>query len=65
MKNSQQGFAEIGALIVIILWVAAIGGWIANIVKLIGMVDGSVTTMFVLRVVGIFAAPLGSILGYF
>ena len=52
-------------LAIVGIWVAAIGGWVANIVKLIGMVDGSVTTMFVMRVVGIFAAPLGSILGYF
>jgi hypothetical protein len=64
MKN-QRGFAGIGAFIVIALWVAAIGGWIANVVKLVGMLDGAVTTMFIARVVGVFAAPLGSVLGYF
>lgn len=47
-----------------ILILGSIGGWIANIIKLSAMVDGGVTTMFVLRVVGIFVAPLGSIMGY-
>ena len=56
---------NITVIFILALWLGAIGGWIANIVKLIGMVDGSVTTMFVLRVVGIFAAPFGSVLGYF
>ena len=43
----------------------AIGGWIANLVKLIGMLDGGVTAMFIARIVGVFAAPLGSVLGFF
>ena len=43
-------------------------GWILNIVKLLGMpgldeTAGS-TGMFILRIIGIFLAPLGSILGY-
>lgn len=42
----------------------AAGGWIANIVKLAGMLDGSVTAMFIARIVGIFAAPLGVVLGF-
>ena len=42
--------------------VAAIGGWIANIVKLFGYptLDGEA----ILRIIGVFAAPLGAILGY-
>lgn len=52
------------ALFVITLSAAAIFGWIANIVKVVGMVGGEITTMFVARCVGIFFAPLGSILGF-
>jgi hypothetical protein len=52
-------------LFIIALSLAGIGGWIANLVKLVGGVDDPITTLFVLRVVGIFAPPLGAILGYF
>jgi hypothetical protein len=51
-------------LICIGLWAAAIGGWIANIVKVFGMLGGDVSAMFIARLVGIFAAPLGAILGF-
>jgi hypothetical protein len=43
----------------------ALCGWVLNVVKLIGMLDGEVTAMFLARVVGMFAAPLGAILGFF
>lgn len=49
-------------LVVILL---GVGGWIGNIVKLVGLLDGDVTAMFVARVVGLFAPPLGAVLGYF
>ena len=39
-------------------------GWVINIVKLFAMFDGPVTTMFVGRIVGVFAAPLGAVLGF-
>lgn len=40
-----------------------IGGWCVNIYKLVtGPFD--ITGEFILRVVGIFAAPLGSIMGF-
>lgn len=61
--NKQSGFTAY-ELLVVALVVLGVGGWIANIVKLVGMLDGSVTAMFIARVVGVFAAPLGSILGF-
>lgn len=45
--------------------IAGAGGWIANLVKLLGMGGDSITTLFILRLIGVFAAPLGAILGYF
>ena len=49
------------------LWILGIGGWIANLVKLVIMVlhNDPITTMFVARGVGLFFAPLGAILGFF
>jgi hypothetical protein len=65
MRSRQRGFTDGAAFVfcaVIVVLIA--GGWVANIVKLVGLVDGSVTGMFVLRAVGIVVAPLGVILGY-
>ena len=63
MKN-QNGSAVIGFLIIVVIWLAAIGGWVANIVKLAGMDFASITGMIVLRAVGIVFAPLGAVLGF-
>lgn len=63
-KNSQRGFT-IFELLVVALVFAGFGGWIANVVKFIGMLDGSVTAMFIARIVGVFVPPFGAILGFF
>jgi hypothetical protein len=44
---------------------AGIGGWIANIYKLVGASFDPLTGLVVLRCIGIFVAPLGSVLGFF
>jgi len=62
--QKQRGFT-VWELSIGLFIVAAIGGWVANVVKLIGMIDGELTAMFIARIVGVFAAPLGAILGYF
>jgi hypothetical protein len=51
------------ALLVLFV-VAMFGGWIANIVAVINTIHGPIDAMFIARCVGIFAAPLGGILGY-
>lgn len=43
--------------------IAGIIGWVANIVQLVGMASDPITAMFVLKCVGVFFAPLGSVLG--
>ena len=51
---------------VLIVWALLVGGWIANIVKFVGMIgENEVTTMFLARLVGIPVGPLGAVLGYF
>jgi hypothetical protein len=59
-----QSLGVLGALIFLALGVGGIVGWILNIFAILHMVSGPLTTLFVLRIVGIFAFPLGAILGY-
>ena len=41
------------------------GAWVANIVKLVGTdLDSAIDVEFILRIVGIFVAPLGSVMGF-
>lgn len=63
MKNQKVDTAT--ALLIAAIVVLFAGGWIANIVKLVGMLDGELTAMFIARIVGIFVAPFGAILGFF
>lgn len=48
----------------VLIWLAVIVGYVWNIAKIVGAISDPITTMFILRVVGAFAAPLGVILGY-
>ena len=59
----QKGFTAIEFSVVIII-LLGVGGWIANIVKLIGAVSDPITGFFIARAIGIFFAPLGAVLGY-
>lgn len=46
------------------LLAAAVVGWIVNIVQLVHTIDDPVTGMFILKCIGVVAAPLGAVLGY-
>ena len=59
-----EKFGVAGAVCVLALVLAAFGGWIANIVKLFGMLGGDINAMLIGRSVGIIFAPLGAVLGY-
>lgn len=60
---NNKGFA-VYQLIFLMVWVLGTGGWIANIIKLIGMDLEPITMLLILRVIGIIAAPLGAVLGF-
>lgn len=60
----QKGNGSV-ALFIILIWVFAVGGWIANIVKIVLSIDLPLTGLFVFRCIGIIVAPLGAILGWF
>lgn len=62
MKKTASPFAGLIALSVI---AAGVIGWILNIGALIHTLGDPITGLFILRCVGIFVAPLGSVLGYF
>lgn len=49
--------------LIIVVLLAFAYGWIMNIVQIIGMDEFS--GFMVVRVIGVFMAPLGGILGYF
>ena len=53
------------AIAILIVFFAGVVGWVMNIAELIGMIGASLDAEFVLRLVGVFVAPLGAVLGYF
>lgn len=63
MKTSS---VELGSVIFSLGLIAAgVIGWVLNIIKLAGMNAEPLTTMFIMRIIGIFVAPIGSVLGLF
>lgn len=52
-------------LVILGVMVAGFTGWVMNIISLVGM-DGVLESgLGIARIVGIFVAPLGAVLGYF
>lgn len=62
--NKQRGNAAVVGLFGIAIGLLGIGGWIANIVKLVGSNFDPITGMVIARAIGIFVAPLGAVLGF-
>ena len=61
MKNDGFTLTETLMGLVVILCII---GWVMNIIKIVGTELVPITTIFVIRVVGIFVPPLGAVLGY-
>lgn len=65
--KKQKGFTLtelILALISMAVFLGLIIGWVWNIVKIYSGSIDPITLKMILRIVGIFIAPLGAILGY-
>jgi len=62
MKHSN--FARNFILIYLAVFLVAVYGWVQNIV-IIATSDFEVTGMLIVRIIGVFVAPLGAVLGYF
>jgi hypothetical protein len=52
-------------LIPVAIVLALVVGWVMNIITLVDADFANITGLLVLRVIGIFIAPLGGVLGYF
>ena len=61
--KKQFGFTVVEMLVVVLILVGGTG-WIWNIVKIVGSDFGAITGMLVMRVIGVFVAPLGCVLGF-
>lgn len=63
MKNQQRGFVGVA----VVIWLLFIAGWVMNIVQVFRAMPATVseaTPMFIAKAVCIFAAPIGSVLGW-
>lgn len=68
MARSFRSVQNLGLgiyLTLIAVFLAGLVGWVMNIIDLVGMSFAGNEGLFVLRVIGIFVAPLGGVLGYF
>lgn len=67
MRNDEPSTA--GAITMLVLMAGFIVGWILNVVKLVLVAfaadGGQHGTEILVRLIGIFMAPLGAIAGYF
>lgn len=63
-----QTASTVGGLLAILAYlaiiIALVYGWVMNIVTIAHSNFSDITGLLVLRVVGIFVAPLGTVLGY-
>lgn len=62
--KKQEGAAGVVLLIWIAVWILGVIGWIMNIVQIVKTIDAPITGMFILKCVGVLAAPLGAVLGW-
>lgn len=63
--NFLAGLGIVAILGYLALIVACAYGYICNIISIVQTLDNPITAMFIARCVGVFAAPLGIVLGYF
>lgn len=54
----------VGAISILVLVVAAVIGWVLNLIAIAHSEFVPITGLLVLRIVGIFIGPIGAVLGY-
>lgn len=68
MERLTFGFGGLAAILIIGAWIAGLIGWCLNIFKLLGIATSGFSGQeaeAVIRAIGIFAAPLGAVAGWF
>lgn len=53
-----------GVFLYLSLLILLVGGWVMNLVEIVNYDFASITGMIILRIAGIFIAPLGAVLGW-
>lgn len=62
----KQTGNSVAALLIYLVLVLGIGaGWVLNVVKIVQNDFAPITGMLIARIIGVFIAPLGAVLGYF
>jgi len=69
MSRAVNGLAALFGGGFVLFWIAAVVGWIANIVQIVStpgaLSEASTwTILLALKVIGIVAAPIGAVLGW-
>jgi integral membrane sensor domain MASE1 len=71
-KKKESGatafFGIFGLITVVALLIAAVMGWVLNVIKIVESASAEnleISTLFIVRCVGVIAAPLGAIVGWF
>ena len=71
LRHLNRGFTlpELLSVVVLAIVLALGAGWVMNLVEIIQTAPDvtldSIPGMFILRIIGLFVAPLGGVLGYF
>ena len=55
---------ELLAVFLLLLYIVGIIGYLLNCVKILQSIREPISTLIILRIVGIFVTPLGAILGF-
>lgn len=63
--NFNSFFGSVAGMLAFVLMIGGIIGWCMNIYKLFGESFDPLTAIAVGRVVGVFMAPLGAVIGWF
>jgi hypothetical protein len=53
-----------GVFLYLSLLILLLGGWVMNLIEIVNYDFASITGMIILRIAGIFIAPLGAVLGW-
>jgi hypothetical protein len=61
----MQGKADLSGLFAIIIVIFGVWGWCWNVVKIVEAWDAPLSVGLVVRIIGVPAAPLGAIVGFF
>lgn len=63
MRQQQRGFTLI-EFFAVVVFLTLVGGWVANVVKIVGTGFADFNGMLIARCIGVFVAPMGAVLGF-